>query len=763
MKRQKNTKKALFSSILSLVICLSMLIGATFAWFTDSVTSANNIIKSGNLDIELEYWNGTDWLDVKDKSDILTNTLWEPGVTEVAYLRVANAGSLALKYQLGVNIVSEKEGVNQAGDAFKLSDYIMFGVVEDVNGETDEYDTREDAVADVVDEQKISVGYTKTTAMASGAESYFALVVYMPTSVDNVANHNGTDIPQIELGISVFATQVESEEDSFGPEYDENAWHPKMKVSSASELAIAINEIEDGGIIQLAEDLTFDVNSRAHSGGGWYEAINYVGDKSFTIDLNGYSITNDSSINDRLLRFENNGNKANTITIKNGTLNAAPGAYSAIATASSNTQKMTINLENVNANLANSYGSGAVVLARGGAEVNIKAGTVITGANSYTAIECANGIVNIYDGVRIYQNGTSSYCGSLVGVSGRGLINVYGGYGKSVQGAFIAMTSGGTINISGGDWIANNDGTYANGNKSVLIAQSQSGADSIINVTGGNFKGGYNCYGDAVGDAQINISGGNFNSNPNEYIDTGFKAIEMDGEFVVVAEDVDAIASNVTELTTALETGKTVALTNDIDATSGIVIPENATIDGNGNSITYTGTEYDCQLVKLSTNASVKNVTLENYKVRTENATNGVVTLENVVINMDNDQTGLDISRGAGTAKLTNVTCKGTTDAAHLDPNTTVQVDYTPYGDVLLGTKWGLEAVDCAFGSLHGWNTTNGSSVSLTNTTTTVFRMHYWSNRTLYINGVETAWSESGAIPVAHDVGGCWSVQPAFK
>ena len=184
--------------------------------------------------------------------------------------------------------------------------------------------------------------------------------------------------------------------------------------------------------------------------------------------------------------------------------------------------------------------------------------------------------------------------------------------------------------------------------------------------------------------------------------------------------------------------------------------------DGNGKKITY-GEDDDYHLVKLSTNSVLKNVTLDNYRVRTEGTTNGTVTLEDVVILMSDDLTGLDISRGSGAAKLTNVICKNITDEAHLNPETTVQVDYTPYGDVLLGGAWALEATDCQFGSLHGWNTRNGSNVYLNNTTATVFRMHYWSNRTLYVDGNETAWSESGAIPVAHDVGGCWSVQPAFK
>ena len=147
MTNKRGAKKALLLSALSLLLCCSMLVGTTFAWFTDSVTSTNNIIKAGNLDIELEYWDGDSWEDVAGRSDILTNELWEPGVTEVAYLRLANAGTLALKYQLGINIVSELEGVNVDGDKFMLSDYIQFGVVEHEGV----YATREEAVAAVAE------------------------------------------------------------------------------------------------------------------------------------------------------------------------------------------------------------------------------------------------------------------------------------------------------------------------------------------------------------------------------------------------------------------------------------------------------------------------------------------------------------------------------------------------------------------------------------------------------------------------------------
>ena len=224
MTNKKSTKRALICSLLALAMCFSMLVGTTFAWFTDSVTSANNIIQSGNLDIELEYWNGTEWKDVKGASDILTNKLWEPGVVEVAYLRLANAGSLAFKYQLGVNIVSEKGGVNAAGKDFKLSDYIYFDMFEGVNGETAPFANREAALANTTEKTLISEGYAKAGTLAAGSDYvYLAMVVYMPETVGNDANHNGTDIPEINLGINVFATQVENEEDAFGDDYDAEA------------------------------------------------------------------------------------------------------------------------------------------------------------------------------------------------------------------------------------------------------------------------------------------------------------------------------------------------------------------------------------------------------------------------------------------------------------------------------------------------------------------------------------------------------------
>ncbi len=223
MTKTKSTKRALLMSTLSLLMCVSMLIGSTFAWFTDSVTSTNNIIQSGNLDVELEYYDGDSWEKVTATTNVFEeNTLWEPGHTETVYLKVSNLGTLALKYNLGINIVSEIESINVAGEKLRLSDYIEFGVIEDV--ETP-YADRDAARAAITDSTVLSTGYTKAGSIEAGADAqYVALVVYMPETVGNEANYRTGEVaPQIELGINLMATQYTSEEDSFDNQYDADA------------------------------------------------------------------------------------------------------------------------------------------------------------------------------------------------------------------------------------------------------------------------------------------------------------------------------------------------------------------------------------------------------------------------------------------------------------------------------------------------------------------------------------------------------------
>lgn len=227
MRKTKSTKQALLLSALSLLLCISMLVGTTFAWFTDSVSTGNNIIAAGNLDVEL-YWS-TDcatWTKVDVNTNVFEKTaLWEPGHTEVVYLKVANEGSLYLKYQLGVNVVSEITSTAVTGEPLKLSEHILYGVVE----ADAKYASRDDARKDVTNATKLAEAYssdviTLAPAGQTGAEETVALVVYMPEEVSNEANHaKGAKVPTINLGLNVLATQKDAEMDSFGSDYDKDA------------------------------------------------------------------------------------------------------------------------------------------------------------------------------------------------------------------------------------------------------------------------------------------------------------------------------------------------------------------------------------------------------------------------------------------------------------------------------------------------------------------------------------------------------------
>ena len=255
MTNRRSTKKALILSVLSLVVCLSMLIGTTFAWFTDSVTSANNIIKSGNLDVELYYQveGQSDWTKVTAASNIfMEGALWEPGHTEVVKLKVVNEGTLALKYNLGVNIAGETGSVNAAGEAFKLSDFIKYGIVEGAQTYT-----RDQAIAAVdATATKLKSAYNSGTAsLLPAAEKIVTMVVYMPTTVGNEANYaTGAAQPTINLGINLFATQLENEQDSYGSDYDKDAM---TFVKDAAEAQAALDNAVAGDIIKLAPGVNY--------------------------------------------------------------------------------------------------------------------------------------------------------------------------------------------------------------------------------------------------------------------------------------------------------------------------------------------------------------------------------------------------------------------------------------------------------------------------------------------------------------------------
>ncbi len=277
------TRKSLLTSVLSLLLCCAMLVGTTFAWFTDSATSAINKIQAGNLDIEVYYATQEDVVDGKiadDKWKVLNetdpvfnqNALWEPGYAEVAYFKFVNKGTLALEYQMNVDIIDEKAGINVAGELFTLSDYIQAYCNNSATWGFTPLTNRDMACinppyAPAVWSDKLSTAHQAGVALPDGTnplaldswqwlepneEYYCTLVLFMPTTVGNEANY-GELKPTIDLGINVIATQYNwvNEKDSFDQNYDENAVFPEKPnpenvVTPAENIVLSENFAEAG-------------------------------------------------------------------------------------------------------------------------------------------------------------------------------------------------------------------------------------------------------------------------------------------------------------------------------------------------------------------------------------------------------------------------------------------------------------------------------------------------------------------------------------
>ena len=262
-KKVGGTKRALLTSVLALVLSLAMLAGSTFAWFTDTASTGVNRIVSGNLDVGLEYWGGAEsgWLTAENSEELFDeNALWEPGYTQIVYLKVKNNGNLALTYAMQITPVHETVGVNVDGEEFKLSDYIKFGwtaFTVDGDGAPVALD-REAAQTGVGDGAQLGTTLHRQAAepMEAGAEELVALVAWMPENVGNEANYS-TVQPTIELSLKVLATQAAVESDSFNNTYDEDAAtdegldsKPEYNYSYTEEEGVTLITDENGKVVK---------------------------------------------------------------------------------------------------------------------------------------------------------------------------------------------------------------------------------------------------------------------------------------------------------------------------------------------------------------------------------------------------------------------------------------------------------------------------------------------------------------------------------
>ena len=203
MTNRKSTKRALLGSVMAMVLCLAMLVGATFAWFTDTASTGVNKIQAGNLDVVLEMQNADGkWVSAEGKTlDFVKaaageQVLWEPGCTyELPALQIRNNGNLALKYKVIIT------GIN--GSA-KLNEAIEW-TIGDVAMGTEQH-------------------------LAAGESNAFTIKGHMKESAGNEYMNESID----GIAITVVATQDTVESDSFDKDYDAGAEYPVVAVANVN-------------------------------------------------------------------------------------------------------------------------------------------------------------------------------------------------------------------------------------------------------------------------------------------------------------------------------------------------------------------------------------------------------------------------------------------------------------------------------------------------------------------------------------------------
>ena len=356
-----NSKKALLSSAFALVLSVAMLIGTTFAWFTDTASTAVNKIQSGNLKVGFQYWNGEKYVDAKDATLFSEETLWEPGHTEVVYLKVINQGNLALKYRLNtINTFEYQYAKNSDGNQILLSKYLKIGIADGKNAAEGVYATREEAIAAAADNLVSYDSCTKDNTLLpattdSESADYFAFVVYMPTDVGNEANwdknvRGSYGAPWIRFNLALNATQASYENDSFDNKYDEGVPYPIAGVDANGTGEAIYNELEK-------KNPSILLGADAARSFGWF--VRYT----TTINLNGHSMTTNGY--QSVIDVTANGN---LVITGNGTLDASGGRDSVTAVTVDNGGKLTIENGTFIGKEGNSciYNAGGTVEIKGG-------------------------------------------------------------------------------------------------------------------------------------------------------------------------------------------------------------------------------------------------------------------------------------------------------------------------------------------------------------------------------------------------------------
>ena len=414
MTNRKSTKRALLGSVMAMVLCLAMLVGATFAWFTDTASTGVNKIQAGNLDVQLVDENGNSLegktLEFKKAANAAEGetVLWEPGCTyELPAVYVKNNGNLALKYKVTIT------GIN--GSA-KLNDVIDWTIND----------------ADLSADHSLAAGATSEALTIKGHMKESAGNEYMNESIDGIA-------------ITVAATQDTVENDSFGNTYDKDAEYPIVAMDTLQELINNATEpvsaklegnIAGSLTVPQGKDVTLDLNGFTLTGGDSHAILNH-----------GTLCIKDSSGNGKIVA-----SKANTSALRNaavcvidgGTFTRAAGVDNKWHTVE-NFGTMTFNGGKVIAEDGQSF---AIVNGWNYIDPGEQKATMTI--NNIEMKAGPNGLKNCAGGT-LTMNGGTLHCTGYWGLSNgsTGVATINGG--EIISDKYVAISNGGAkMEINGG-------------------------------------------------------------------------------------------------------------------------------------------------------------------------------------------------------------------------------------------------------------------------------------------------------------------------
>lgn len=465
MKSKKNTRRALFGSLLSLLLCCSMLLGTTFAWFTDSVTSSGNIIKSGALEVEMYWADGkaepaadtTVWADAASGA-IFNYDLWEPGYTEVRHIKIKNVGTLALKYQLAIRATDEVS---------KLADVIDVYFVDPAAQVADRTALADTYKVGTLTEILAGMPANTYGTLTAGTEANVTIALKMQETAGN--EYQKLAIGS-EFAVVLNATQLTAEEDSFDKQYDEDATLDFTPVANANELKVALENKEDNIL------LTNDVVANEY----------FVVDYDTTINGAGYTIRRAGAPADGIMLLDGAGAYADKVfTVESGstlTLENVVVDGGAVWTGEVNEvlQRGTVN--------SGVTASGALVATKANAHIILGEGAVLQNNDGANAVylDTRIGATLTLNGGEIINNHSAAgaiWGGGAITINSGKVNGNHGGIGGAIR---VVTNIGTVLTMNGGEMNHN----YSDGVGGAIWAGS-SRSNNVYVLNGGEMAYNY--------------------------------------------------------------------------------------------------------------------------------------------------------------------------------------------------------------------------------------------------------------------------------